>query len=306
LQERIVAQIAFLKAIQVFDVVARAGNLTQAAASLAITQSAISYHLQILETKIGTKLFERTSRGVKLTDAGEKLVPFVREGLRAIETGLALVTPAPTRPVVRVAVLPMFASRWLAPRLVDFWTKHPKIELSFSHDNDTYSPTSEGGEVADIAVQWGTGGWPRVECRRLLEAPLIAACSPKLFRKIPLREVGDLKRHTLLHVDDHNMWRQWLAAAGLSEAENVGRRGLMMSDRHFQLSATLNAVGVSLFIRSFIREELRQGTLVSPLSLEIPTDYAYYLVRPKGRKLSGAAERFHDWICDQATRHDSA
>lgn len=300
------AQIPYLKAIQVFDVVARAGNLTQAAASLAITQSAISYHLQILEAKIGAKLFERTSRGVRLTESGEKLVPFVREGLRAIETGLALVTPAPTRPVVRVAVLPMFASRWLAPRLVDFWNKHPKIELSFSHENDAYAAATDRSEVADIAVQWGTGGWPRVDSLRLLEAPLVAACSPELLKKSPLRAAGDLKRHTLLHVDDHNMWRQWLAAIDFPDAETIGRRGLMMSDRHFQLSATLNAVGVSLFIRSFIQEELRQGTLVSPLPMEVRTDYAYYLVRPKGRKLSAAAAQFHDWICAQAARPESA
>ncbi len=300
------AQIPYLKAIQVFDVVARTGNLTQAAASLAITQSAISYHLQILEAKIGAKLFERTSRGVRLTESGEKLVPFVREGLRAIETGLALVTPAPTRPVVRVAVLPMFASRWLAPRLVDFWNKHPKIELSFSHENDAYAAATDRSEVADIAVQWGTGGWPRVDSLRLLEAPLVAACSPELLKKSPLRAAGDLKRHTLLHVDDHNMWRQWLSAIDFPDAETIGRRGLMMSDRHFQLSATLNAVGVSLFIRSFIQEELRQGTLVSPLPMEVRTDYAYYLVRPKGRKLSAAAAQFHDWICAQAARPESA
>lgn len=49
------AQIAYLKAIQVFDVVARTGNLTRAAASLAIAQSAISYHLQVLEAKIGAR-----------------------------------------------------------------------------------------------------------------------------------------------------------------------------------------------------------------------------------------------------------
>ncbi len=300
------AQIAYLKAIRVFDVVARTGNLTQAAASLAISQSAISYHLQILETKIGTKLFERTSRGVRLTEAGEKLVPFVREGLRAIETGLALVTPASTRPIVRVAVLPMFASRWLAPRLADFWSKHPKIELSFSHDNDTYSSATDLAEVADVAVQWGTGGWPRVESRRLLGAPLIAACSPKLLKQTPLRSAVDLKHHTLLHVDDHEMWRQWLARVGLPDAETVGGRGLMMSDRHFQLSATLNAVGVSLFIRSFIQEELRQGTLVDPLSIERNTDFAYYIVRPRERQMSPAAERFYDWICDQAARSEAA
>ena len=143
-------RIAHLKAIQVFDAVARTGNLTQAAEALQITQSAISYHIQILEADVGVKLFERTSRGVHLTEKGLKLVPYVREGLRAIEAGLAAIKATHAATVVRVAVLPMFASRWLAPRLGDFWEKHPKIELSFSHDNNTYSGASNPGDMADV------------------------------------------------------------------------------------------------------------------------------------------------------------
>lgn len=298
-------RIAHLKAIQVFDTVAGAGNLTQAAETLQITQSAISYHIQILETDLGVKLFERTSRGVQLTEQGAKLVPYVREGLRSIEAGLASVKATPTSTVVRVAVLPMFASRWLAPRLGDFWEKHPKIELSFSHDNNTYSGASNPSEVADVAVQWGVGDWQSVDSQRLLEAPLIAACSPDLLKRTPLRSVTDLERHVLLHVDNHNMWRQWLAAAAAPGHETLSQRGLMMSDRHFQLSATLNGVGVSLFLRSFIQDELRQGALVAPLNLEFRTDYAYYLARPKGRAASQAAAHFHDWICAQAGRRKS-
>ncbi|MFY7959070.1 MAG: LysR substrate-binding domain-containing protein [Elsteraceae bacterium] len=294
--------IAHLKAIQVFDAVARAGNLTQAAEALQITQSAISYHIQTLEAYLGAKLFERSSRGVRLTEQGVKLAPYVREGLRSIEAGLAAVKIAPASTVVRVAVLPMFASRWLAPRLGDFWEKHPKIELSFSHDNNTYSGASNPGEVADVAVQWGVGDWESVDSRRLLEAPLIAACSPELLKRTPLRRVADLERHVLLHVDNHNMWRQWLAAAGDPAHERLSQRGLMMSDRHFQLSATLNAVGVSLFIRDFIQEELRRGVLVAPLAMEFRTEYAYYLVRPKGRASGPAAASFYDWICAQAQR----
>ncbi len=294
------SRIAHLKAIQVFDAVARTGNLTQASEALKISQSAISYHIQTLEAALGAKLFERTPRGVQLTEQGVKLVPYVREGLRSIEAGLAAVKAAPASMVVRVAVLPMFASRWLAPRLGDFWEKHPKIELYFSHDNNTYSGVSNPGELADVAVQWGEGDWQSVESQRLLEAPLVAACSPELLKRTPLRSVADLERHVLLHVDNHNMWRQWLAAAGAPAHESLSQRGLMMSDRHFQLSATLNAVGVSLFIRDFIQEELRRGVLVAPLSMEFRTDYAYYLVRPKGRAAGPAATSFYEWISTQA------
>lgn len=287
-----------LKAIQVFETVARTGNITLAAEKLKVTQSAISYHIQMLETQVGATLFERRQRGVILTERGAKLLPFVRDGLRSIELGLQAIAAEEAGVVVRVAVLPMFASRWLAPRLKEFWDTYPKTELSFTHDNNTYSNNLNPGEIADLAVQWGTGDWPNVESHLLLKEPLIAACSPDLLRRTPLQRIEDLASHSLLHVDNHDMWRQWLRAAGADEA--LAGRGLMMTDRHFQLSATLNGVGVSLFVKSFIRDELAKGALVSPLPHEYHTNFAYYLVRPRHAKYALAATQFYNWIIGQA------
>jgi LysR family glycine cleavage system transcriptional activator len=291
------ARVAHLKAIQAFEAVARTGSVTLAADDLLVSQSAISYHIQILETALGVKLFHRRSRSVQLTAAGERLLPHVRDGLQSIERGLQSVARTNASAVVRVAVLPMFASRWLAPRLSDFWDKFPKIELSFTHDNTALVVSDLAGEATDVAIQWGGGAWKGVECQPLLEAPLVATCSPELLKRAPIKSVADLAAHTLLHVDDHEMWRQWLVQA--DGDERLAQKGLLMSDRHFQLSATLNGVGVSLFIRSFIQSELDKGLLVSPLPLEFPTAFSYYLVRPK-RPLSAGASRFYDWILGRA------
>jgi LysR family glycine cleavage system transcriptional activator len=126
----------------------------------------------------------------------------------------------------------------------------------------------------------------------------VAACSPDLLKRSAIKTTADLAHHSLLHVDDHRMWEQWLRRAGADEA--LAEKGLLMSDRHFQLSATLSGVGVSLFVKSFIENELEKGSLVCPLALEYETDYAYYLARSKHLKLDAAAMRFYDWILGQA------
>lgn len=294
------ARIAHLRAIQVFETVARTGNISSAAEALALTQSAVSYHINILEQDLGVKLFDRGSRGVRLTEHGETFIPFVRDGLDSVERGLQALKKSESSSVVRVAVLPMFASRWLAPRLSSFWDQYPKTELLFSHDNNTYSNKKDPSEIADIAIQWGYGDWSNVESQLLLNAPLVPACSPELLKRAPIHTVADLAHHSLLHVDNHAMWRQWLAAAGADAA--IGDKGLLMSDRHFQLSATLSGVGVSLFIKSFIKDELESGKLVIPIDQEFRTQFAYYLVRPKHAKNAAIIRQFHDWVLSYADR----
>jgi len=292
------SRVAHLKAIQVFEVVARTGSLTATADMMAVTQSAVSYHIQILEADLGVKLFDRGSRGVRLTESGLQLLPFVRDGLQSIERGMQTVRKTESDSVVRVAVLPMFASRWLAPRLSGFWDKYPDIELSFTHDSGSFTSSANPGDIADVAIQWGFGDWPNVDSRVLLQAPLVAACSPDLLKRAPIASVADVAAHPLLHVDNHVMWQQWLRKAGGNES--LADKGLMISDRHFQLSATISGAGISLFVRSFIQSELDKGALVCALPAEHATDFAYYLTRPKQLRHGTAATRFYDWILGQA------
>ncbi len=288
------AKIAHLRAVQVFEAVARIGNISAAAQALAVTQSAVSYHINILEQDLGAKLFDRGPRGVQLTASGQLLIPYVRDGLDSIERGMQALKISEDNAVVRVAVLPMFASRWLAPRLSEFWDKFPTTQLSFTHDNNAFSNKSNSGEIVDVAIQWGFGDWPNVESHLLLSAPLVPACSPELLRRSPIGTIADFANHALLHVDNHAMWQQWLTASGADSA--MAEQGLLMSDRHFQLSATLNGVGISLFIKSFIKDELDSGRLVIPIDVEKKTNFAYYIARSTKLKHAPAAVNFYNWI----------
>ena len=104
-----------LNSIQVFVVVLRLNSITLAAQFLNISQSSVSYHIKKLEDELQVLLFERKPDGLTPTSQGKVLASNVENGLRSIQAGLEQVTGRAE--AVRVAILPMFASRWLSPRL---------------------------------------------------------------------------------------------------------------------------------------------------------------------------------------------
>ena len=71
---------------------------------------------------------------------------------------------------------------------------------------------------------------------------------------------------------------------------------MMLEDRHFQLSSTINGLGISLFAKWLVQAELTSGTLVNPFGRSYPTEFSYFLVTPKGPPLSPGAKRVRDWF----------
>ena len=91
----------------------------EAADELNQTQGAVSHQVSVLEARLGLKLFEREARGMRLTEAGQKYLPLVRDALDRLRTAEDLIRP--TLPsVLTVSVSPNFASKWLVPRPADF------------------------------------------------------------------------------------------------------------------------------------------------------------------------------------------
>jgi LysR family transcriptional regulator, glycine cleavage system transcriptional activator len=258
-------QIKNIKSIEVFSVVARIKNLTKAAAELNSSQSAISYHIKKLETELGLPLFRRTATGLELTDHGAALAPHVDAGLNGIRAGLDMaVRRAAT---VRVAVLPMFASRFLSAHLGTLWETRPDLQISIQNHNNTYANLPDPHAFADFGIQWGHGNWPRFRVTRLWPERLIVVCSPKYLARHPITSAADLKRCTLLHV---------------------------------QLSATMNGLGVSLFVEWLVQDELRAGQLVNVFGRSFSTALAYHVISPKDIVLQPRAIEIRDWFLSLA------
>ena len=293
-------QLKNIKSVQVFLAVASFGNATRAAAFLNTSQSSVSYHIKKLEDEVGVPLFERTPTGLILTEEGTVLASYAERGLTLIQTGLAKVGDMVDS--VRVALLPMFASRWLSSRLGDFWERYPSLQLSAQTHNNSYADLDHPESFAALGIQWGRGGWKRFETKRLWPEKMVVVCNPDYLAEHCIREPADLARCTLLHVDDENMWQEWCSNNGLTLSRAQSQ--MMLEDRHFQLSSTINGLGVSLFAKWLVTREINDGVLVDVFGRDFDTSFAYHLLVPRDTPLSHSSQVFLEWFFRQCDEHD--
>lgn len=281
-----------INSIYVFDSVARLGSVTKAAHVSGSTQSSVSYHIKKLENDLGVVLFRRTAHGLELTEEGARLAQHVDAGLRQISKGVEQV--AQRHKVVRVALVPMFASRFVSAHVSRLQQSCPDVEVMLLNHNNTFVDFPDPRSFADFGIQWGRGGWSRFHGVKLWEEQLVAVCSPGYKARLGIGQPSDVQRCTLLHVDDKRMWAEWMERCGTSlRAEQPS---IMLEDRHFQLSSTINGLGISLFADWLVQGELASGALVNPFGQSYPTSFGYHLVTPKGPPLAPSAKRVRDWF----------
>lgn len=119
--------------LKVFEAVARAGGIGRAARELHTVQSNVTARMRRLEEELGTALFERHSRGVNLTSAGRRLLPYARESARLLAEARRAVEDGPDpRGTVTLGSLETTAAFRLTPVLVAYAKECPLVEVSLS------------------------------------------------------------------------------------------------------------------------------------------------------------------------------
>ncbi|MCW5263013.1 LysR family transcriptional regulator [Verminephrobacter eiseniae] len=262
-----------LNALRSFEAAARQLSFTNAAHELCVTQAAISHQIRALEQSLGTQLFERRPRQVRLTVAGEQLLAVLSDSFDGIERVLASLGN-PQVSTLQLAVTPTFSSKWLMPRLPRFIDRHPDIELHLHHTAQADVLTR--GQV-DMAVIWTTRPPPRLWARRLFGTALTPVCSPALERpEHPLSQPSAVCHYPLLHEDGPQDWQRWLTHVGLSV--RATRRGLVIDDSNALLTAAMAGRGIALGRLALIADDLRSGRLVRPFAQTIEAEGAYWLI----------------------------
>lgn len=220
-----------LNALRAFEAAGRHGSFTRAAAELHVTHAAISHQVRALEEHLGVSLFRRTTRAVKLTDAGQTLLPVMTKALDAMADAIQRLGADDATGSLTVGVTPAFAARWLVPRLAGFQAAHPEIDVRLA---PSYQLVDFTRDEADLAVRYGHGRWSGVRADKLLSLDTVPVCSPALLTgPNPLRTPADLKHHTLLHDDLGEVWRRWLVAAGIDGIDPT--RGPKFGDENLML-----------------------------------------------------------------------
>ncbi|QNM96080.1 LysR substrate-binding domain-containing protein [Chitinimonas koreensis] len=279
-----------LDALHVFSVVARTRNMSRAAETLFVTQSAVSRQVRQLEEHLGTALFVRQARGIELTVAGQRLLPAVEQAFDGIRRAVDALAERPTD--LKFKLPPTLALRWFLPRLPDFQARHPEIEVRMS--TASFSQIHFEREDFDAAIVAGTQEPADCHTELLFNEELTPACAPALAAR--LRTPADLAGEALIHLSpDHADWRAWLALAGVSHPALASGPSFELSDMAANVAG--QGLGVAIADPLLIADDLRHGRLVTPFpDLLIKTDYRYWFACPRARRHEPAIEALRGWL----------
>jgi LysR family glycine cleavage system transcriptional activator len=286
-----------LNALHVFEAAGRLLNFKAAAAELCVTPSAVSRQIKVLEEQIGVPLFVRASRGLSLTAAGRDYLQAVRSAFGLLATGTDAVRAESGRTVVRLSLKQPLAANWLIPRLPDFTTRNPQIEIQTLTSNEAVDVL--GGEF-DLAIRFGQGSWPGLRVDRLLTLTLFPVCAPALRGAPPgLRQPRALASHPWLHLTSYpQAFRAWLAYAGVPEIDSA--RHFTFDSVEVLYRAAEHGLGVCIATHVYVAPYLESGRLVRPFDSECPVAGAYYLVARADLAREPAVATVHSWLIQQA------
>jgi LysR family glycine cleavage system transcriptional activator len=284
-----------LNALPSFEAAARHLSFSRAAEELHVTHGAVSRAIRNLEQHLGTQLFVRSVRAVRLTPMGAAYAADVRQILDQL-TAATLSATGQQSPLLNVSTLDTFASKWLVPRLFRFRRNYGEIDVRLSTSEKLADFVSDG---IDIAIRYGRGRYPGVISELLMKEDVFPVCSPKLLEgPHPLRTPADLKHHTLIHDNFHIDWASWLKMAGIQDVDP--HRGPSFHSSEHVVQAAVQGEGVALGRSALVADDLATGQLVRPFALSLPAELAYYVVYPPAALKQNKVKVFRDWLMEEA------
>lgn len=283
-------------ALRAFETAADLGSFSAAAERLCLTQGAVSHQIRELELRLAVQLFDRGARGIRLTDAGARYLPFVRDALASLRTGAGALARLGGDRVLTVSMSPNFATKWLVPRLGDFMAACPDLELRISASMEH---VVFDGQDIDMAIRHGDGDWPHLHVTRLCRETVFPVCAPALVPAGGLT-IDRLTHVPLLHDRDRGAWQTWLLGAGVSADANALESGPVFNQTALAIDAAAAGQGVALARSALVTLDLEAGRLVRPVSHAVDAPFAYYVVCPPDLAMAGKVQRFTAWLLAQA------
>ncbi len=283
-----------LSALRTFEAAARNGSFKGAALELGVTSAAVSYQINVLETRIDKRLFNRTTRKVSLTRAGEMLQATMHFALDSISHTLDGISRTVRGRVLTVGVGSSFATRWLAPQLSNFWAQHPDIGLRVVHTPIArlFTPLE-----VDVAILWGEGYWPDAMYEPLMDVTFTPVCAPVLAQS--LRKPKQLEQAHLIHQRDYENWEIWLNAAGVKQVDATS--GIVLDDENVALQMAFDGNGVALGAIPLIDAEVSAGRLVKPFTTTVSSPKRYFLLSSLDADNEPNIATFKDWAMEICT-----
>ena len=261
-----------IESLRCFDAAARLLRFRAAAKAVALTPAALGHRIRQLEDDLGVKLFERTTRTVRLTAEGLAVLPFARACLEAAAScGRAAkgeIGPSPIELVL--GTRHELGISWLTPSLRAIEEAHPGLTLHLYFGSGPDLLLRVRTLEIDCAVTSSRLGDPTLEAIPLHEEHYSFVASPTLLRKKPLRRSEESRAHTLIDASPEvPLFGYWRDAAGGGDRLSFARVmkiGTIGAIRELVLAGE----GVAVLPNYLVREDLRLRRLTKVFARVTP------------------------------------
>ena len=277
-----------LNALPAFEATARLGSASKAAQELGRTHGAISKQLKVLAEALGYSLFENEGNKLRLTPQGEAFLASVSLALDQLAHGFEDARMAAPKSVLRLAVSTTFATRWLMPRLPQFYNEYPGIEVEFRMVGRTPVDLND----MDVSVTWDRLRYSADRWRYesvadvaygMVHAPGYAVSEEGATHHVDTRLVPD----TLPTV-----WDAWGKLSGVTVQ---GARDVVIPQTGLIIDSACNGLGAAIIERRLVEGELQDERLVAPFGWNV-IEGGFGCYRPAASRNKPEVIAFIDWL----------
>ena len=289
-----------LRCIEVFSEVARGLSFTAAAERLGMAKGNVTKHVAWLEASFGVQLLTRTTKQVRLTDAGLALLEQGQQLLdryTAVEDVIRSEVKAP-QGTIRIGTPPSFGAMHLVPMITAFAAIHPTIHSALHLDDGKLDLISEG---LDLSVRIAPSlRDTSLAARKLGSAPQVLVASPSYLARAALPALpADLDQHDCLVNALKSPTGNWILC-GAKGRQSVRVSGSLRANfgeplRH----AAILGQGISMHPTYMVAQDIADGRLAVVLPDYPPIGLDIYAIYPNRRAMPARVRLFLDFLCAQ-------
>src|SRR5690554_6826388 len=296
--------------MQVFERVADEGGFAAAARALDMSPPTVTRLVAELEEHLGTRLFQRTTRRVTLTEAGAAYLARVRQILEDVSEAEVIAGAHTTELAgrLRVNTQPVLASYFIAPLLAEFRERYPGIVIDIAVD--AYSDPLI--EDFDITLMGGDADFSgETIVRKVVESEVVLVASPAyVARRGEPKKPQDLVQHDCLRLraldSPLRVWRMWRGDADKAAVEVDVEPVLTANHTDTLLRAALDGAGVTSVSLDLAARFLTRGELVRILNPWITGRLAMYAALPSRKFIPERSRVFLDFLVERTRQENAA
>ncbi|MGF6171649.1 LysR family transcriptional regulator [Pseudomonas sp. NDM] len=281
---------------------AEAGSFSAAARRLGLTPAAVSRNVAQLEANLGVRLFQRSTRKLTLTEAGERFLANVGSGLETVQAAIADVAGNAGEPsgVLRLNAAPGFARDFLLPLMPEFLKRYPAVIPEWHLDNRQVDLIADG---FDAAIGGGIELAQGVVARAIAPAHLILVASKEYLSGKRIRRIEELSTldHLAMRSVQTGKVRSWMLQGpdGQRAPLELAPR-LLVNDPQALCQCARLGLGVALLAVPDVLPYLQDGTLERVLPEWYVDAGQIYLYFSSQRLLPAKTRAFVDFLVGQA------